>query len=184
MTPILDSSFPVRLGLLYTSSTEFKNVDKNWSIADNFVHCLKHSDRSQVMTTCRKTESCPFFLCCNYVPQHDHAVVIHVDAQHTCFGVAPPSRLPVASLSGLLCEVPKVFDITGNTSSRVIVYAVRLHFGQLIPVRQAQRVKGFALHDTFAQHCEQFYLLPAYLEALSEENDEVYHFLQVDDVNF
>jgi hypothetical protein len=81
-------------------------------------------------------------------------------------------------------EVPKILEITRNNSTRLIVDSVPLYYGQMIPLRQARRVKAWLLHDTFAQQWEQFCLLHAYLEALPKTNNEVYHFPQVDEVNF
>jgi hypothetical protein len=106
------------------------------------------------------------------------------EVEHFCIGSAPLSRSPASSLSWPLREVPKILDITRITSTRAIINAVRLHFGQEIQLWQAQLVKAFVLHDTLAQHREQFFLHPSYLDALSEANDGVYHYLQVDEVDY
>ncbi len=182
--PSPDPPFPIQKGKTYASLKEFKEAVKAWSIAEDFVSRVQHSDKHRVMIKCRKDARCPFYLRCNYVAHSDNAVVVKAETEHTCIGMAPPTRLPAASLSWLLREVPKVLEVSRTTSTRSIVDAVRIHWQQHIHIWQAQRVKALILHDTFSQHREQFFLLPSYLEELSNTNEGVYHFLQVDEENF
>ncbi len=72
--------------------------------------------------------------------------------EHTCIGMAPPSRLPAASLSWLLRKVPKFFEVSRTTSTCSIVDAIRIHHWQHIHIWQALRVKAVLLRDSLSQH--------------------------------
>jgi hypothetical protein len=159
---------------------EVKEAVKAWSIADVFVTQVKRSDKHWVMIKRRKDASCPFYLCCNYVVHSHNAVVIKVEIGHTCIGKALPSSLPASSLSWLLLEVLKFLEVSKTTSTHSIINTLCIHDWQHVHTWQAQRVNALILHDTFSQHRKYFFLLPSYLEELSDTNKGVYHFLEVD----
>jgi hypothetical protein len=135
------------------------------------------------MIRCQKDARCPFYFRCSYVAHSDNAAVVKADIEQTCIGMAPPSRLPVTSLSWLLRKIPRVLEVSRTTSTRSIIDAVPIHCEQHIHICQAQRVKALVLHDTLSQHRKEIFLLPFCLEELLNTSEGVYLFLQVDEEN-
>ena len=143
---------PITNGQTFPTLLDFKAALRQWAIEGNWTPHILDSDSHRVRAGCRSTPNCPFRIRANFSAKRGDAKVTTVEDLHTCDplnGVGPSQRAhqdikraETGKLKFLLEVVPTLMTVTVDTSIHDIIATVEQHFGQKIPTRQAQKVKG------------------------------------------
>lgn len=139
----------IEAGQSYNNLSEFKDALREWAIESNFTPHILDSDSHRVRAGCRSSPNCPFRIRANYSAKRGDARVTTVDNIHNCepFSRSAPThqnikRAETGKLKFLVQAVPKMMSVTLETSIHDIIAMVEQRYGQKIPIRQAQKVKG------------------------------------------
>ena len=140
---------PIEAGQSFVNLAAFKNALREWAIERNWTPHILDSDSHRVRAGCRSSPDCPFRIRANYSAKRADARVTTVDDVHNCepFTRDGPShqnikRAETGKLKFLVEAVPKLMNVTVDTSIHDIIATVEQKYGQKIPTRQAQKVKG------------------------------------------
>ena len=140
---------PLVPGQSFTSLAEFKDALRLWAVEASWTPHILDSDSHRVRAGCRSSPDCPFRIRANYSAKRGNAQVTTVDDIHTCAASSQPGsahqnikRAETGKLKFLLEAVPTIIHVTLKTSIHEIIAAVEQKYGQKIPIRQAQKVKG------------------------------------------
>ena len=140
--------FPIEPGHIFPSLADFKEALRQWAIERNFTPHILDSDSHRVRAGCRSSPDCPFRIRANYNAKRGDARVTIVDDVHTCglTGQGPAhqniKRAETGKMKFLMEAVPRLMTVTAETTIPNIIEVVERHYGQQIPKRQAQKVKG------------------------------------------
>ena len=133
----------------FVNLAAFKDALREWAIERNWTPHILDSDSHRVRAGCRSSPNCPFRIRANYSAKRGDARVTTVDDIHNCepFTREGPShqnikRAETGKLKFLVEAVPKLMNVTVETSIHDIITTVERKYGQKIPTRQAQKVKG------------------------------------------
>ena len=140
---------PIEAGQSYKNLADFKDALRQWAIESNFTPHILDSDSHRVRAGCRSSPNCPFRIRANYSAKRGDARVTTVDDVHNCepFARDAPThqnikRAETGKLKFLVQAVPQMMSVTLETSIHDIIAMVEQKYGQKIPIRQAQKVKG------------------------------------------
>ena len=140
---------PIKVGQSFINLAAFKDALREWAIERNWTPHILDSDSHRVRAGCRSRPDCPFRIRANYSAKRGDARVTTVDDVHNCepFSRDGPShqnikRAETGKLKFLVEAVPKLMGVTVDTSIHDIIATVEQKYGQKIPTRQAQKVKG------------------------------------------
>ena len=158
---------PIVQGQIFPTLGDFKNALRDWAIERNWTPHILDSDSHRVRAGCRSSPDCPFRIRANYSVKRGDAKVTTCDDNHTCEPFRAGSdlgkphqdikRAETGKLKFLLEAVPKLMRVNLDTNIQEIIDTVAQHYGQKIPLRQAQKVKS-ALTDRVkgpCRHCHQ-----------------------------
>ena len=139
---------PIEPGHTFSSLADFKEALRQWAIECNFTPHILDSDSHRVRAGCRSSPDCPFRIRANYNAKRGDARVTIVENVHTCglTGQGPAhqniKRAETGKMKFLMEAVPRLMTVTAETTIPNIIEVVERHYGQQIPKRQAQKVKG------------------------------------------
>ncbi|KAL9632281.1 MAG: hypothetical protein Q9164_005414 [Protoblastenia rupestris] len=149
----------------FTNLAEFKEALRQWAIERNWTPHILDSDSHRVRAGCRSSPDCPFRIRANYSAKRGDARVTTVDDVHNCepfrnngqLSHQNIKRAETGKLKFLVEAVPKMMTVTLETSIHDIVAMVEQKYGQKIPTRQAQKVKGALVIRVKGpcRHCHQ-----------------------------
>ncbi|KAG8525297.1 uncharacterized protein KY384_008941 [Bacidia gigantensis] len=140
---------PIHVGQTFATLADFKDALREWAIERNWTPHILDSDSHRVRAGCRSSPTCPFRIRANYSAKRKDAKVTTVDDVHNCApftGEGPLhqniKRAETGKLKFLVEAVPKLMNVNVETSIHEIISVVEQKYGQKIPTRQAQKVKG------------------------------------------
>ena len=156
---------PIVQGQSFTNLLEFKEALRLWAIERNWTPHILDSDSHRVRAGCRSSPDCPFRIRANYSAKRGDAKVTTVDDVHNCESFRSNGetshqnikRAETGKLKFLVEAVPSLMKVTLETSIHDIVAVVEQTYGQKIPKRQAQKVKGALVTRVKGpcRHCHQ-----------------------------
>ncbi|KAL9126676.1 MAG: hypothetical protein Q9217_004305 [Psora testacea] len=156
---------PITPGQTFTNLVEFKEALRQWAIERNWTPHILDSDSHRVRAGCRSSPDCPFRIRANYSAKRGDAKVTTVDDVHNCepfrnngqLSHQNIKRAETGKLKFLVDAVPKLMTVTLETSIHDIIALVEQKYGQKIPTRQAQKVKGALVTRVKGpcRHCHQ-----------------------------
>lgn len=142
---------PIENGQTFPNLQAFKDALREWAVERNWTPHILDSDSHRVRAGCRSSADCPFRVRANYSHKRGDAKVTTCDDTHTCNPFRNNNstlqhlaikRAETGKLKFLLEAVPKLLNVTIDTHTSEIIEAVARKYGQKIPTRQAQKVKG------------------------------------------
>lgn len=120
----------------FSSLEEVRQATRSCARDNNWDARIVDSDKSRTIIRCGRTPDCTFHLRANYYPGRCEAEIVGLEYTHTCDGAPPVARSNVAKMEYLLQEVPKLIDITPQTSTRDICSIVFKNLGGEIKLQQ------------------------------------------------
>lgn len=145
----------------FTSLVAFKKALQAWAIEDRFQPKILDSDSKRVRVGCRSGPDCPFRVRCNFNEKTGKAKVTTLDGGHSNHIQQDPSqsvriaRPEAGKMKFLVNAVPRLVDVTGETSTKEIIEVVSRAYGQEIMLRQAQKVKAHLLRKRKHNKCRR-----------------------------
>lgn len=140
---------PIVAGQSFTDLLAFKEALRQWAIEASWTPHILDSDSHRVRAGCRSSPNCPFRIRANYSAKRGDAKVTTVEDDHNCQSYTQQGpahqyikRAETGKLKFLQEVVPKLMEVTLDTPVHAIIDVVEQHYGQRIPIRQAQKVKG------------------------------------------
>ncbi|KAL9100791.1 MAG: hypothetical protein Q9163_003871 [Psora crenata] len=156
---------PIMPGQTFPNLADFKEALRQWAIERNWTPHILDSDSHRVRAGCRSSPDCPFRIRANYSAKRGDAKVTTVDDVHNCESFRNNGQLShqnikraeTGKLKFLVDAVPKLMNVTLETSIHDIISVVEQKYGQKIPTRQAQKVKGALVTRVKGpcRHCHQ-----------------------------
>ena len=156
---------PIVVGQTFANLADFKDALRQWAVERNWTPHILDSDSHRVRAGCRSSTDCPFRIRANYSAKRGDAKVTTVDDVHNCepfknngqLSHQNIKRAETGKLKFLVETVPKLMTVTLETSIHDIIAMIEQKYGQKIPTRQAQKVKGALVTRVKGpcRHCHQ-----------------------------
>ena len=150
---------------VFTSADDFKAAVRATALSQHWEVGVYRSNKKRVIMNCRLKKDCPFEIRCSYGDGVWR--VISLKENHTCLGAPNPSRAEASRLQFLVQEIPKLLNIKLNPTGAQVQSAMKLHHGQEVSLRQAQRALQQLRHLHHSNHREDYAKIPDYLTRLT-----------------
>ena len=183
----------IEAGQSFANLAAFKEALRQWAIERNWTPHILDSDSHRVRAGCRSSPDCPFRIRANYSARRGDARVTTVDDIHNCepFTRDGPShqnikRPETGKLKFLVDAVPKLMQVSLETSIHDIIATVEQKYGQKIPTRQAQKVKGHLVTRVKGpcRHCHRMGHTKRHCPQLRDSAPGPIHFSNHDTMNY
>lgn len=161
----------IEVGQTFSTLEDVRKAVRDLARSNNWDARVADSDKSRTIMKCCRTPGCTFHLRANYNTARCEAEIVSLESEHTCYGAPPVARSNVAKMEYLLEEVPKLVEVTTNTSTRDLCSIVFKNLGGEIKLQQAQKLKKRLLQQDQAGKQADFAKVPEYLDALEAENE-------------
>jgi hypothetical protein len=150
----------------------------SWAIRDKFTYRTAKKTPKTAIYICKEAPQCTWKTRVFRLPE-GVIQVKEIAGIHTCLG--GPSKFGGAShITWLIEAIPQHLSVRQSTKPQDLVDCVRLHYGEIINYKQAQRTRAALLEDALGDHRHSFEQLPAYGEALLIQAPGTYFYLNID----
>ena len=165
------------IGAIFITWDALKLALDSWAVRDKFTYRTPRKTPKTATYTCKEALQCTWKIRALRLSE-GVIQVKEIAGIHTCLG--GPSKYGGASHVAWLIEaIPQHLSVRQLTKPQDLVDCVRLHYGEIISYKQAQRTRAALLEDALGDHRHSFEQLPAYGEALLLQAPGIYFCLDI-----